>query len=191
MGYNRDSLWRIYQIGGADLALRYADIAERSSRTSSSSRAHATRSEPAAVRKFKVLGVRFYAEDFGIVGAWSERTFAQRFPARGTWRICFEATIENPWHYTASECDLVARCYGPDGRPLDDVRQRFEVTPDHRTYRYANGWMPPSLGRWDAGLYRVEVAVDGGEPATETFTVYTDGPTALLDNPFIRPRRRV
>jgi len=191
MGYNSDSLWRIYQIGGADLALRYVDIAERSSRTSSSSREPAKRSEPAAVRQFKVLQLRFYSEDFMIGGVSSPRTFAHRFPARGTWRICFEATIKNPWHYIPMECDLLARCHGPDGRTLREVRQCFEVTPDHPTYRYTNGWMPQSLGMWDQGLYRVEVSLDGGEPATGTFIVHDDGRSTLFGNPLISGGSRV
>jgi hypothetical protein len=189
MGYNRDSLWRIYQIGGAELALRYAEIAEERSRTSSGPRESAKASKAAAVRQFKVLGLRFYSESLWLAAS-TERTFARQFPARPTWRICFEASIENPWHHTSMECDLRARCYGPSGQPLGDIRKRLEITPDYRIYPYTDGWMPQALGGWDEGVYRVEVSVDAAEPTTDTFKVVDDGPSMLLNNPLIRLGRR-
>ena len=189
MGYNRDSLWRLYRIGGADLALRYARIAEERSRTSSGPRESAGPGQADAIRQFKILGLRFYSESLWLAGS-PERTFARQFPARRTWRICFEASIANPWHYTSMECDVLARCYGPAGQRLSDIRKRLEVTPDHRTYRYTDGWMPQALGGWDEGLYRVEVAVDAAEPTTDTFMVVDDGPSALFNSSLIHLRRR-
>ena len=189
MGYNSDSLWRIYQIGGADLALRYVDIAERSSRTSSGTREPATRSAPVAIRQFRLLGLRLYSDDFRLTAS-PDPTVARRFPARGTRRICFEANIENPWHYTSGQCDLLARCDGPDGKSLGEIRRRFDVRPDQSTFRYTDGWMPQALGKWDEGLYRVEVSVDGGPPTADTFMVFDDGPSMLFRHLLSRRGRR-
>jgi hypothetical protein len=189
MSYNSNTLWRLYQIGGADLALQYVDIAERSSRVSQRTPESAAGREPASAKQFKILDVRFYSEHALTAGS-SERTFASRFPARAAWRICFETRIENPWRYTSMPLDLLARCYGPDGKRLADIQERFEAAPDHRTYRYTNGWLPQSLGQWDEGLYRVEVSVNGGQPSTDTFLVFDDAPSMRFANSWLLPRRR-
>ena len=189
MGYNSDSLWRLYRIGGADLALQYARIAEERSRTSSGPRESAGPGHADAIRQFKILGLRFYSERLWLAGS-PERTFARQFPARRTWRIGFEASIENPWLYTAVECDVLARCYGPAGQRLGDIRKRLEVTPDHRTYRYCDGWMPQALGGWDEGVYRVEVSVDAAKPTADTFMVVDDGPSTLFNGSLLHLRRR-
>lgn len=188
MSYNSDTLWRLYQIGGADLALRYADIAEKSSRVSQRTPESTAGREQASAKQFKILDLRFYSEP-ALAADSSERTFA-RFPARATWRICFETKIENPWRYTSMTLHLLARCYGPDGKRLADIQERFEAVPEHWTYRYTNGWLPQSLGKWDEGLYRVEVSVDGGPPTADTFVVFDDAPSKRFANSLLLPWRR-
>ena len=108
MGYNSDSLWRLYRIGGADLRAAIAGIAEeRCARTSSRPRESAGPGQADAIRQFKILGLRFYSERLWLAGS-PERTFARQFPARAApGGSVSRASIENPWLYTAVECDVL------------------------------------------------------------------------------------
>jgi hypothetical protein len=74
--YNSSTLWRLYQIGGPDLAIRYAEL--------SSSRARPERSdEYAQGSDLEIMDLRFFAGG-SSKPELSARDFSSRFPTTTT-----------------------------------------------------------------------------------------------------------
>jgi hypothetical protein len=86
----RSTLSRLYEIGGAELALRYHELSERS-RESSAERESAPRAAAVPRRAFYVNGVRIGDEDVAALErAWNTTLLDGRYwydPACGAWGV--------------------------------------------------------------------------------------------------------
>jgi hypothetical protein len=157
MSYNRSTLWRLYQIGGPDLALRYAEIASESDR-------RRDRSSPATEspgRDLKILNVRFSARNRD----GTETEFATGFPASTNFIWC-RTDLESPWKHVAMNYRLVVRCYRPDGALLSESEDKFDTTPGIDTLaRFC--LLSESAGAWRVGTYRVQIEVDDQRRSAE------------------------
>ena len=159
MAYNRSTLWRLYQIGGPDLALRYAEISNsRAAPERETSRAKST-----SDYRLKIRDIRFSS-----ALSPSPAEFATSFTAT-TWPIACRVDLESPWEYTASTYTLVVRRYGPDGDPLPPVEDTFETVPGSKTFSRIYFLSDTKLS-WRPGSYRVEIEVDG-QRRTAEFTI--------------------
>src|SRR5262249_11727169 len=167
MSYNSDTLWRVYEIGGADLALRYADMSERA----------AAKRERETPREVSLRSLKFYAGSrrFSIPG---EPQYADRFPRSETEFVYYQIELNNPWEYVSWEYNFLARFLNPNGT-TDEVKGEYEVPGGTEWFRYSAGvgWDQP--GRWEAGMYQVEVVVGYQSMATGTFWISEDKPLEL------------
>lgn len=164
--YNSDTFSRLYDIGGADLALRYAEI--------SSSRS--------AERRLEFTSLRFYegetyAQDF------SRCQYSSRFPKSSTRYVFFLVEMTNPWRSITSTHELVARYYKSDGSLFGETEQTISVRPEWETFWHSGGqgWSTP--GFWPPGSYQVEISVDEKYRTTGTFAIFAD----VMSNPFTTP----
>lgn len=156
MSYNSDTLWRLYGIGGADLALRYAEMSREAS---------ARRPEPEPQRYLTIVDLRFFAGD-GQFSEAAARQFASSFPASSTKYVWFTVELQNPWRYISCDYELVARYYRPDGSK-HEITRKFAIPAECPTFSHSSaiGWDTP--GKWAPGQYRVEVLVDGRQRSGE------------------------
>jgi tetratricopeptide (TPR) repeat protein len=155
--YNRDTFQRMYQIGGAELALRYAEIAA----SKSSSIAN------------DFISLRFYNAGTNI-SPKSEHQFATRFSQSSAQYIYFQLDMSNPWKYFPYSYTITARYYKPDNSLMGEIKDRFETRPEWRTWYYQYGWGWEDAGHWNPGTYRVEVFIDNEYLVSETFTIFTE-----------------
>jgi hypothetical protein len=160
-GYNSDSLWRLYQIGGPELALRYAEIASSSS------------SERETETELEVLDLRFYAAGSSAPEV-SQRQFASRFPRSSTQFVYFQVELKYPWQYISAQYKLLARYYRPDGSLMGETENEIETRPEWRTFWNTGGRGWQEAGNWTPGVYRVEILIDDQHRITKGFTIYED-----------------
>jgi tetratricopeptide (TPR) repeat protein len=162
-GYSSDTLWRLYQIGGADLALRYAEMSSESSSR-----------EPVG-SELKISGLRFYTG-----GAQrpelSLRKYDSRFRKSDTRYIYAELELANPWRYVSMEYKILARFIRPDGSLMGESEGTTETNPEWETYYYSQGWGWDEPGNWSPGQYRVEIEIDHEPRLSGEFTIYDDLP---------------
>ena len=158
-GYYSDSLWRLYQIGGPELALRYAEIA------SSSSARRETETE------LEILDLRFYAAG-SYAPEVSQRQFASRFPKSSTQFVYFQVEMKNPWQYISAKYKLLARYYPPDGSLMGEMEDEIETRPEWRTFWHTRGRGWQEAGKWTPGVYRVEILIDDQHRITEESTIF-------------------
>jgi tetratricopeptide (TPR) repeat protein len=172
MSYNRDTLWRLYDIGGADLALRYAELA----------------SEPASTERhspdLELCNFRFY-EGAETHSGPSTPDFNVRFPRSTTRFVMYWAEFRHPWKYSSFQYNLQLRYFRPDGSMMSEIEDRIEAMPQRPSFWHSGGkgWDEP--GKWQPGEYRVELLIDGIEKQSGTFTVFEDKPQINFDA--IRP----
>jgi hypothetical protein len=177
MSHNSDTFWGLYGIGGADLALRYAEM-------SSEARECRSAAEPQRKRNLTILDLRFFAGD----KRFSEEAAQQIgsiFPLSSTKYLWFMVDLRNPWQYISCEYKLTARYHWPDGGTYERVHE-FEIPAKCPTFRRSGalGWDMP--GKWSPGRYRVEVLVDGQQRSGE-FIITDDHPKSSATNPFADP----
>jgi hypothetical protein len=162
--YDSDTLRRLYDIGGPDLALRYAEIARSQS----------------VNRQFVLLDLRFYAGG-SSTPASSERRFTSRFAKSNTRFVYFQVDMRNPWKYVTWDYRLIARYYEPDGTLMGQIEDTITTKPEWDTFSWTRGWGSNEPGTWRPGVYRVEIAVDGEDRKTEEFTVFEDQTVASAE----------
>lgn len=172
--YKSDSFWQLYEIGGADLALRYHELSDNSSSSSS----HSTNSI-----ELKIESLRFYAVK-EHVPAEAERSFGTRFARKGTKFVYFQLDMINPWEYTTFTYTITARYYKPDGTLMGEVKNEVETQPSWRRFWHTDGWGNRIIDVWQPGTYRVEILVDGEARISERFTIYEDEPVMPIGQGF-------
>src|SRR2546423_5328191 len=163
--YNSETLWRLHEIGGADLALQYAEMSERATE----------RREPEQPREVSLRSLQFYS---GSPEAPSpgEREYGYFFPRSKTQYVYYEIELNNPWQFIDWSFDLQARFVNPDGT-TDEVSGKYEAPEGTEWFRYSAGvgWDQPGL--WAVGMYTVEILVDFKSIATGTFWINQDAPS--------------
>jgi hypothetical protein len=167
---NADTFHRLYTIGGAELALRYAEMS-------------AERRE----RRFRIEKLRLF-ECGGTLPEEDDRVFADRFPRSSTRYVYFQVDARNPREHIENEYAIVAKYYSPDGSVMGTMEQKSTARPGWGTFWHCRGrgWEQP--GHWQPGKYRVEVAIydfgiiagtpDDSESAY--FEIYEDKPNPFL-----------
>ena len=156
--HGKSTLQRIYEIGGADLALRYNEIA-------SGSKDHP--------REYRLISLRFYTRALPE----AERQFGSAFPRSATTWMYFEAEVENPWSSIRTDHQVRVRFFRPDGRLFgSEIQEKIDTEEGQRTFLIARGrgWEEP--GNWMAGVYRIEIDVAWKLVGTGDFTIYDDAP---------------
>src|SRR5262249_2266344 len=108
---NHDTFYRLYGIGGGDLAFRYAEISFESRE-----------------RRYRIESLRLF-ESGGDLPERDDRVFADRFPRSTTRYIYFQLDIRNPWEHIENDCKVVARYYRADGSLMDTLEQTSIVQP--------------------------------------------------------------
>jgi hypothetical protein len=172
--YNSDSLWRIYESSGAEMALRYAAMSEQSREREE----RQTRWEP------RVLWLRFYTPTSNPTDG-PPTHFTSSFPRSKTDFVCFAIDVEHPRRHVSFKYTIVARYYQPDGSLLGEVKDEAEVEPGTDAFTYANSWGWKEPGRWPVGVYRVEILLDGKTVASESFTIEEDRPLLFGKAPIV------
>ncbi|GAC1350439.1 MAG: hypothetical protein NVSMB27_32980 [Ktedonobacteraceae bacterium] len=160
--YNRDTFWRLYEIGGADLALRYTDIA--SSRSTERQQTET---------RLNILSLRFY-RGASITPEMAQRQFASRFPKSSTQFVYYQIEIKNPWKYISVEYKLLARYYKPDGSVMGEIEDQIVTKPEWETFWHTCGWGWEKAGNWPPGGYRVEIFIDSEHRITGEFTIFEE-----------------
>lgn len=159
--YNRDSLYRLYEIGGADLALRYAELSNDASSNANDD------------YRIDVLSLRFY--NGGKIGpSATQRQFAKRFAKEQAQYIYFQIEFSNPWKYIDHTFTLSVRYYDADNKLFGEVEERVETKPEWRTFWHCGGWGWQEPGYWTTGDYRVEVLIDGDYRFNDSFTIFSE-----------------
>jgi hypothetical protein len=163
MSYNSDTLWQLYNIGGADLALRYAEIASEGTTT--------PRHEP----NLNVLSIQFY-EGVEAYSGPSRPGFRFRFAKSTTRFVMCWVKFTHSWQYSTFKYKLQIRYYRPDGSMVGELEDEIEVDPQRPSFSYSRGlgWKEP--GNWQPGDYRVEILIDRVERQSGTFTIFDDRP---------------
>lgn len=156
-----DTLQRLYQIGGAELALRYNDM---TTNTSSN-----TRDDYQLI----ITNLRFYNGDTNALSE-SEHQFETRFSQNIAKYIYFQLDMINPWKYTTYRYDLVARYFYPDDSLMTEIKNSINTNPEWHNFFHSDGWGWEEAGNWTPGTYRVEVFIDGQLRLTKTFTIYKE-----------------
>src|SRR5262245_33922333 len=109
MSYNSDTFRRIYNIGGADLALRYAEIASESARRPD----------------LEVLSIQFY-ERAEVYSGPSRPDFGFRFPKSTTRFVMYWAEFMHSWEYHTVKYKMKIRYYRPDGSMFGELEDEIE-----------------------------------------------------------------
>jgi hypothetical protein len=165
MSYDRDTLWRLYNIGGADLALRYADIASESAKTT----------PPAG--DLEVRSIHFY-EGAEVYSGSSKPDFSVRFPKSRSRFVMYWVEFEHPWKYNTFKYKIQMRYFRPDGSMMSQTEDEIETNPQQPSFWYSSGrgWKEP--GKWQPGDYRVQLMINGVEKQSVTFTIFDDQPAS-------------
>jgi tetratricopeptide (TPR) repeat protein len=161
--YNRDTLHRLYQIGGADLALQYAEM-----------------SEQAAEKELEVLDLRFFAADIPNSDA-DRNDFATSFPESSTRFLHWRLDVQNPWRYHSVSYQLLARFTAPDGSVYGESKRRIETNPAWDRMWFSAAASSPSPAGWPVGLHRVEILIDGVHRTSGSFSIVQDRPKPRFD----------
>jgi hypothetical protein len=163
MSYDRATLWRLYNIGGADLALRYADIASESAKTT----------PPAG--DLEVRSIQFY-EGAEVYSGSSKPDFSVRFPKSRSRFVMYWVEFVHPWKYNTFKYKMQIRYFGPDGSMMSQIEDEIETNPQRPSFWYSSGrgWKEP--GKWQPGDYRVQLLINGMEKQSGTFTIFDDQP---------------
>jgi hypothetical protein len=171
MSYNSDTLWRLYNIGGADLALRYADLSAKSD----NERQQAAK----GTCNLEILNIHFYEGEKTYSGP-ATPVFASRFRRSSTRFVMYWADLRHPWRYASFQYKLLARYLRADGSPIGETEYQIEADPDCQSFWHSSGrgWEQP--GKWQAGDYRVELLIDGVEAKSGAFTIFDDRPRIRL-----------
>ena len=171
--YNSDTLWRVYQIGGADLALRYAEIASRSE-----DRPERTESE--TTRELEIVDLRFFTGGPHKPAA-SARIFGSRFPSSTTQYVYYQVDLRHPWRYASIPYTISARYYHADGSRLIELTDEFETRPEEPLFSRARGCGREEAGNWTPGTYRVEVEIGYRKTRSAEFTIFDDQAERLAE----------
>ena len=153
-----DTFRRLYQIGGADLTLRYAEISAETSDY-----------------EFRIRNLRLF-EGGASRPAENERVFATRFAQGSARYVYFQVEITNPWKYTETSYRLVAKYYKADGSLMGTIEDTKTALPDWQTFWHCHAWGWEEAGHWPAGRYRIEVQIDDKDSASEWFEIYEELP---------------
>jgi hypothetical protein len=178
-GYSSDTLWRLYQIGGADLALRYAEMSSESSSR-----------EPVG-SELKISGLRLLHLRAPRGLSFPCESTIPGSPRATTRYVYAELELANPWRYVSMEYKIVARFIKPDGSLMGESEGRVETNPEWETYYHSQGWGWEEPGNWSPGDYRVEIEIDHEPRKTAEFTIYDDlpeRPRPSFSAPFSRRR---
>lgn len=170
--YNRDTFMRLYQIGGADLALRYADMASES-RSSLSD-------EGSSSVELEVVGLRFYAGPSRNPPV-SERIYETRFPHHSTQYIYTQIDMRSPWKAASFKYSLLTRYYRPGGSLMAESKTSIKTNPEWDTFWHTERWGWETPGIWMPGTYRVDVHIYGDLQAAAEFIVYQEADRKLFD----------
>jgi hypothetical protein len=162
---NSDTLWKLYNIGGADLGLRYADIAS-------------SQPEP---RQFEFLDLRFFE---GAAGAEEPASCESpyRFARKQTRYVYFRADMRNPWQHFDWTYQVVARFFQPDGSLMGEINEAVTVKPDWDTFFLIKGWGFETPGRWPPGTYQLELSLDEHRTSGE-FTIVEESARSAVELP--------
>lgn len=171
--YNSSTLWRLYQIGGPDLALRYAEL--------SSSRPEPKQSsEYAKGSDLEIVDLRFFTGGPRKPEV-SARKFGSRFPTNTTQYVYYQLDLRSPWRYSSIRYTIKVRYYNSDGALLSEITDEFETRPDQPLFSRAGGCGREEAGNWTPGTYRVEADIDYRHVRTAEFTVFSDAAERLAD----------
>jgi hypothetical protein len=171
--YNSDTLWRLHEIGGADLALRYVELSDDAARNAES---RDTRREPT------LRSLRFYSGP-RHPPAISEREFASSFARSKTQFVYFQIELDNPWEYVSWTYRICSRYLRPDGGTVGEIEDECVTQPGTVTFMHSRGWGWDEPGRWVVGTHRIEILLDGQSIASGEFSIEEDEPFGLLREP--------
>jgi hypothetical protein len=160
--YNHDSFSRIYQIGGADLALRYAEMASNTTERSNNDD-----------YKLRVIDLSFFNGGFNAPPI-SDCRFALRFSQTNAQFIYYKLDLVNPWKHTSYNYLITARYYKPDNTLMCELKNEVKTIPEWQTFWHSDGWGWDEAGHWIPGTYRVEILADGEFLASDSFTIFQE-----------------
>lgn len=160
--YNHDTFSRIYQIGGADLALRYAEMASGTSESSTNDD-----------YKLRVIGQSFF-NGGAKAPPISECQLSLRFSKTSAQFIYYKLDLIHPWKHTSYKYFITARYYSPDNSLTVEVKNEVLVQPEWQTFWHSDGWGWEQAGRWTPGTYRVEILADGEHLTSDSFTIFQE-----------------
>jgi hypothetical protein len=164
--YNSDVLWRLRQIGGPDLAIRFHEPLEEAPQ----------RQERERQRKPRLRRLRFFTETSTAL-AISERQFASSFPKSTTRLVYFEIEVAHPWRYVSCSYRVRARYVHTDGSVMGETEGDAVTQSGTETFSCTQGWGWEQPGRWPLGVHRVEILLDGMSFATGEFSIDDDQPS--------------
>lgn len=103
-----------------------------------------------------------------------ERTYDVKFPQKDTRYINWELGITYKAPGTRQSLKLSQRFLKPDGSVLyEDTRNSAPFTVEagwtSSNYSWSCGW--PSSGKWDTGIYKVEIWINDKNVANDTFEI--------------------
>jgi len=171
--YNSSTLWRLHQIGGPDLALRYAELACSRPEPKESS-------EYAKGSNLEIVDLRLFTGGSRKPEA-SAREFGSRFPTSTTQYVYYQVDLRSPWRYSSFPYTISARYYSSDGALLSEIKDEFETQPDQPLFSRARGCGREEPGNWTPGTYRVEVDLGPRHVRTAEFTIFDDAAERLAE----------
>jgi hypothetical protein len=164
--YNSNTLWRLYQIGGPELALRYAEIA--------SSR-HEPKDEYAKGSDLEIVDLRFFTGG-STKPELSAREYGARFATGATRYVYYQMDLRSPWRYSSFTYTIRACYYNSAGALLSDIKDEFKTRPDEPLFSRSRGCGQEELRNWKPGTYRVEFSINDKPVRTAEFTIFDDAP---------------
>ena len=164
--YNSNTLWRLYQIGGPELALRYAEIASSGSKP---------KDEYAKGSDLEIVDLRFFTGG-STKPDLSARKYGTSFATGATQYVYYQMDLRSPWRYSSSKYVVLARYYNDAGTQLAELKDEFETRPEEPLFSRARGCGKEEFGNWTPGVYRVEFHIDYRPVRTAEFTIFDDAP---------------
>ena len=120
---------------------------------------------------YEVLNIRCF-EGGKTAPKASERIYKESFDKEITRYVYTELKVNN-FQYKADthEHDVIWLYYNPDGSLRGRIQGNFIVKPEWATSWIYRGWGWSDPGNWPAGIYRVELSIDGVKLSAKKFTI--------------------
>jgi len=118
----------------------------------------------------KVTSLKFFESPFNAPPV-NERIFTNRFVRTNTRYINWNVFFEYPAPGRRVDFEIEAVWYRPDGTVLTRQRTPTYAEPNWTNSNCNNGWGSEIAGNYPAGIYRVELYVDGSQIAKGYFEI--------------------
>jgi serine/threonine protein kinase len=101
-----------------------------------------------------------------------EREYDNEFAKSETRYIYYELNIEYPEHKQDMDFTVEIIYYGPDGSVFSEFTANHTIEASWTSSWHSKGWGWDDPGKWDPGIYLVDLYVEGELIASDFFDIY-------------------